>query len=438
MQKWGGIVAVPDLLLPAAHVDYSKWAVVACDQFTSEPAYWQQARALVGDSPSSLSLVLPEVYLGESEARITARVAAINQQMHAYLAAGILQPAGRCAILTRRAVPDVPDRIGLLLSIDLESYAYQPGNRAPIRASEGTVLERIPPRVRIREQAPLELPHVQLLLDDAQQTVLAPLAARCAAGRYAQRYDTPLMLGGGRVTGWQIPERDPALVQAMDALFALPSWQEHGLLMAVGDGNHSLVTAKVCWERIRDTVGPAHPARYALVELINLYDPGLVFEPIHRVLFGCPRARFLQAAHRWFTDGPGRDEGPIVIDEQVSPTAGTSAATQPADDHASIEIISADSSIYLSLPPSPRLLVDRLQPLLDHLAAQPGVSMDYIHGADALRTLATADATGLMLPAVAKSHFFSDLVNHGVYPRKTFSTGEAWGKRYYIEARTIQ
>ncbi len=438
MQKWDGIVAVPDLLLPAAHVNYAQWAVVACDQYTSEPAYWEQATALVAGEPSALSLVLPEVYLTESEEQIAARVAAINRQMHTYLATGVLVSAGRCAILTRRAVPGLPDRTGLLLSIDLERYEYQPGNHAPIRASEGTVLERIPPRVRIREQAPLELPHVQLLFDDPGQTVLAPLAARCAAGAYERRYDTPLMLGGGRVAGWRIPDGDTALEGTIDALFRLPSWQAHRLLLAVGDGNHSLVTAKVCWERLREVVGPDHPARYALVELINLHDPGLVFEPIHRVLFGCPPARFLQAARDWFAEGPGRAEGPVAIGAWHIHGAGDTAPTPAAADHHSVEVVAGESSATLSFTPSPRLVVDRLQPLLDHLSAQPAVTIDYIHGEPALRALASPQATGVLLPAVAKSHFFSDLVSNGVYPRKTFSTGEAWGKRYYIEARKIR
>ncbi len=434
MQKWDGIVTVPDVLLPARDVEYAKWAVVACDQFTSAPAYWHQAAALVGESPSALSLVLPEVYLSETPAQMEARIAGINRQMETYLQTGILQDAGRCAVLTQRSVPGVPDRTGLVLAVDLERYEYEPGNRAPIRASEGTVLERIPPRIRIRENAPLELPHVQLLSDDPEGMVLDPLLALCTAGRFELLYDTPLMLGGGRIRGWRIPGEDPALEAAFDALFQLESWRRHGLLMAVGDGNHSLVTAKACWERLRPTVASSHPARYAMAELINLHDPGLVFEPIHRILFGCSFDTLLTFARNWFSD-PAAPDGPVEV---IHAAQAITCMGKESPDPCTVSVISGASAALLRFPPSDRLAVDRIQPMVDALADLPGVSVDYIHGADALCALTGPEATGLLLPPLPKSRFFNDIARNGVYPRKTFSTGEAEGKRYYIEARRIR
>ncbi|NLN45319.1 MAG: DUF1015 domain-containing protein [Clostridiaceae bacterium] len=434
MPKWDGIVTVPDVLLPARDVEYAKWAVVACDQFTSAPAYWQEAAALVGESPSALSLVLPEVYLAESPDRIEARIADINQQMEAYLRTGVLTDTGRCAVLTRRSVPGLADRTGLVLAIDLERYEYEPGNTAPIRSSEGTVLERIPPRVRIRENAPLELPHVQLLSDDPDGTVLDPLLALCDAGRFDLLYDTPLMLGGGWVKGWRIPAEDPALEAAFDALFQLPSWREHKLLLAVGDGNHSLVTAKACWERIRPTAAPGHPARYAMVELINLHDPGLVFEPIHRVLFRCSSDTLLAFARDWFA-GPGVQDGPVEV---LEGSLAEACANGAGPDGCTVSVVGGPAPVSLRFPPSERLAVDRLQPMVDALANRPGITVDYIHGDDALRALAGPETTGILMPSLPKSRFFKDIATNGVYPRKTFSTGEAEGKRYYIEARRIR
>ena len=428
MRFQDGIVAIPNILVPGPGVDLEKWAVVACDQFTSEPAYWDRVETLVGTQPSALRVVLPEIRLAEPEAQVTARIDAINAAMAAYLCTGVLSDVGRCVVLTRREVPGASVRTGLVIAIDLDQYAYEPGNAAPIRATEGTVLERIPPRVRIRENAPLELPHVQLLMDDPQNTVIDPLASLCAAGVYPLLYDTPLMFGGGRIRGYRIPAGDPALDNALGALYRLDTYRNYGLMMAVGDGNHSLVTAKACWERMRGTSDTGHPARYAMAELINLHDGGLVFEPIHRILFGCPLGEFLALA----TESIGA-EGCAILpgDGQVPPAASDG---QPCD----ISAVSGGQHIVLRLAPSDRLAVDRIQPIVDTLSERKGIRVDYIHGDAALRLLASEGNTGILLPTIGKDRFFPDIVHNGVYPRKTFSMGDAAGKRYYIEARRIR
>ncbi len=428
------IVAVPDILVPAQGIDYEKWAVVACDQFTSDPGYWERVEARVGDRPSTLRMVLPEVFLSGPESGVADRIAAINATMGGYLSSGVLTDAGACMVLTRREVPGLPVRTGLVLAIDLDSYDYRPHNSAPVRATEGTVLERIPPRIRIRENAPLELPHVQLLMDDPVMTVIEPLARLCGDGAFELLYDTPLMMGGGRIRGYRIPAEDPRLAEAVGALFALDTWREHGLLMAVGDGNHSLVTAKACWDRIRGSVGPDHPARFAMAELINLHDDGLVFEPIHRMLFGCPLDRFLSFAADWF-QGAGAVDGPLEI---LPGNGGQVPGAAGDEEPCLVSVVSGGQGAVLRLPSSARLAVDRIQPLLDALALEDGVTIDYIHGDDALRALASPGSTGLLLPAIGKNRFFKDIIRNGVYPRKTFSMGEAEGKRYYFEAHRIR
>lgn len=426
MRFQDGIIRVPDILVPARGIDYEKWAVVACDQFTSDPGYWERVEAFVGSAPSSLSVVLPEVHLTDPEDRTAWRIRSINARMEDYLSSGVLADIGACMVLVRREVPGLPVRSGLVAAIDLEAYDYRPGNGSPIRASEGTVLERIPPRVRIRENAPLELPHVQLLMDDPENKVIDPLARACADGRYELLYDTPLMFGGGRLRGWRIPEDDPGLSAAMEALHTLDSWRRHGLLLAVGDGNHSLVTAKTCWERLRGSVPPDHPARFAMAEMINLHDDGLVFEPIHRVLFGCKATDFLAFAADWF-NGEGTADGPVGILPSVS---GESVSD--------VVVFSADVSAVLRFPSADRLAVDRIQPLVDAYSRRGGASVDYIHGESALHALAAGGATAIRMPSVGKDRFFEDILRHGVYPRKTFSMGEAEGKRYYVEARRIR
>ena len=398
------------ILLPRPGTDLTRWAVVACDQFTAQPDYWRRAEALVGEAPSALRLILPEAWLEEGERRLPA----IHRTMGEYLEQGILVPAVADGfVLTERTTP-AGTRPGLLAALDLEAYDFNRGSKSLIRATEGTVLERVPPRARIRAGAPVELPHVMMLIDDPDDTVIGPLTARRDSLR--PLYDFELMLGGGHLKGWAVEGADAAGVfDAVDALAA----RADGLLYAVGDGNHSLAAARQCWLDIRRTLTPEqredHPARYALVELVNLACPALVFEPIHRALFGVePEA--LIAEYRAYLAENGADEG-----EGDDLVAFDGAGRQ-------WRFRSAQHPLRL------------LQGFLDgYMARRPAARIDYIHGADALRGLVDRpDAMGFMPRAFAKEELFGYIRRFGALPRKTFSMGEATEKRYYMEARMIQ
>ena len=398
-----------EIWLPRPGADMEKWAVVACDQFTAQPEYWDEAEALAGDAPSALRLILPEARLDESEARIPA----IHGAMAQYLDDGTLIPAVRDGfVLVERTTP-AGVRPGLVAALDLDAYDYSKGSESLIRATEGTVLERVPPRARIRAGAPLELPHVMMLIDDPGQTVIEPLMARRASLRAL--YDFELMLGGGHLRGWAVEGADArGVFEAVDALLA----RADGLLYAVGDGNHSLAAAKQCWLDIQGALTPeqrkSHPARYALVELVNLACPALAFEPIHRALFGVD-AGALMAEYRAYLADNGADEG-------------------EGDD-----LIAFDGAGRKWRFRSAQHPLRLLQAFLDgYLARHPEASIDYIHGEAALRKLVSRpDALGFMPRAFDKGELFDYIRRFGVLPRKTFSMGEATEKRYYVEARKI-
>lgn len=398
-----------EILLPRAGVAPEKWAVVACDQFTAQPEYWQEADALVGDAPSTLRLILPEAWLDEGEARVPA----IHRAMGQYLADGTLAAAVKDGfVLTERTTP-AGVRPGLVAALDLEAYDYTPGSASLIRATEGTVLERVPPRARIRAGAPVELPHVMMLIDDPGCTVIEPLQKRRDSLR--PLYDFELMLGGGHLKGWAVEdEATRGVFDAIDALHA----KADGLLYAVGDGNHSLAAARQCWLVVRDTLPPEeranHPARWALVELVNLACPALVFEPIHRALFGVDPAALMDAWRECLrSEGADLGEG----DDLVAFDGAGRTWRFRSDEHP----------------------LARLQAFLDKwLAEHPEARIDYIHGEDALRQLVNRpDTLGLMPRTFDKAELFDAIRRHGALPRKTFSMGEATEKRYYMEARRI-
>lgn len=398
------------ILLPRAGVAPEKWAVVACDQFTAQPEYWERADALVGDAPSALRLILPEAWLAEGEARIPA----IHSAMREYLSGGILETAVRDGFVLVERTTSAGVRPGLVAALDLEAYDYSPGSASLIRATEGTVLERVPPRARIRAGAPMELPHVMMLIDDPGMTVIEPLYGRRDGLR--PLYDFELMLGGGHLRGWAV--EGEAVRGALEAVDAMNAGAD-GLLYAVGDGNHSLAAARRCWLDLRDTL-PAgeranHPARYALVELVNLACPALVFEPIHRALFGVDPAALMDAYRRSLrAEGADLGEGDdLAAFDGAGHTWRFRSAEHP---------------------------LARLQAFLDgYLAGHPRARVDYIHGEDALRRLVNRpDTLGLMPRAFDKSELFDAIRRHGALPRKTFSMGEATEKRYYMEARRIR
>jgi uncharacterized protein (DUF1015 family) len=284
---------VPTLLLPKANIDLSRWAVIACDQYTSEPAYWEKVEALTAGSPSTCHLIFPEVYLEEPDSE--ERIRRVNQEMERYLAEGILVSQQPGFLAVDRQTQAVPSRKGLIAALDLEQYDYREGAQSLIRATEGTILDRLPPRIRVREQASIELPHIMVLIDDPQQTVVEPLFE----GPREPAYDFPLMLGGGHIRGWRVDDAD-SIQRVATALERLADPEQFArrydvagrpvVLYAMGDGNHSFATAKAIWEKLKGEAPDRqaimdHPARFALVELVNLHDPGLEFEAIHRVLF---------------------------------------------------------------------------------------------------------------------------------------------------------
>ncbi|HEB64367.1 MAG TPA: DUF1015 domain-containing protein, partial [Chloroflexi bacterium] len=291
-------IQIPEILLPREGIDLTKWAVIACDQFTSEPEYWHKVEEIVGEAPSTLNLVLPEVYLEEPD--VPQRVQKIQQTMRDYLEQGIFT-SREGFIYVERTVGG-KTRKGLLLALDLEHYDYNKGASSLIRATEGTILERLPPRMKIREGAPLELPHILVLIDDPEGTVIEPLTAQ--KERLTPLYDFDLMLGSGHLSGYAVEDADleRGVVAALENLAHPESFTaKYGipqdspvLLFAMGDGNHSLATAKAIWEKIKGTVGMEHPARYALVEIENVHDSGLLFEPIHRLLFGLQKDIFAE------------------------------------------------------------------------------------------------------------------------------------------------
>jgi len=423
----------------------TKWAVVACDQYTSQPDYWAQVEALVGEEPSTLRLMLPEVYLGAAD---EARIAAIQETMRRYLAEGVLTPQPPGLILVERETARGQTRRGLIAALDLEHYDFNPGAKTLIRPTEGTIMERLPPRVRVREQAPLELPHVMVLIDDPQHIVIDPLFAEPAE----LLYDVPLMLDSGRVRGWRLDH--PLLIQwVVEQLSRLADpatfsarygvTDEPVLLYAMGDGNHSFATAKIIWENLKRTASdPAaimnHPARHALVELVNLHDDGLEFEAIHRVAFGVD-ADHLLAGMTAFCAMQG--SALTVLDYPSWPAARQAwRDMQDVPNRQVIAFISGSRCGVLSIE-QPRLTlpVASLQAFLDdYLPRQFGARIDYIHGEDALEQLgAQPGHIGFYLPTLDKNDFFRTVIHDGALPRKTFSMGEADEKRFYLECRRI-
>ena len=415
-------LAVPEILLPAPGIDLSRWAVVACDQYTSQPEYWKAVAERVGDAPSALQLVLPEVWLGAPDE--DARIARIQARMRAYLASGVFAPPLRGFIAVDRSTPHVASRRGLMVALDLDRYDWRPAARALVRATEATVEERLPPRLRVREGAALELPHVLVLVDDPQRTVIEPVCD--AAARGVPLYDVELMAGAGRVRGWALADSaEIARVGGALAALAAPALQraKYGpsdgdpFLYASGDGNHSLAAAKLAWERRKPALSSAEleqdPARFALVELVNVHDPGLRFEPIHRVVFGVEPEALLADL-----EAP-RGAGPTHALRWISATR-SGVALLPAGDEP--------------------LAVAALQACLDGwLAKHPDARIDYIHGDDALARLAAQPRRiGFFLPAFEKSALFPTVARRGVLPRKAFSLGEAEEKRFYLEARRIR
>ena len=394
--------------LPASREHMNLWPVVACDQYTAQKDKWEEADHLVGDAPSALRLIIPEAYLDESDARVPKAQAAMEE----YLEKGILKEAVSGMVLLCRTTQSGP-RLGLVMTVDLEKYDFDPAAHSPIRPTEGTILSRIPPRQKVRRGASLELSHVLLLCDDKERSIIEPVYA--AREKLRPLYDVNLMLDGGRAQGWAI-EDEETLQKIADAMLALKEKTPNdGILFAVGDGNHSLATAKAHWQEVKKSLPESewesHPARFAMVELNNIYDESLIFEPIHRVIFGAT------ASH---------------VKELLKEAALSLELDQP-----DLVIVTETGDLPLKIThPLHTLPVGTVQKLLDQ---DTSLNLDYVHGEEAVRQIVEEEhAVGILLPAMDKSLLFPAVEKGGPLPRKTFSMGEANEKRYYMEARRIR
>ncbi len=411
-----------NILLPDFNkVDGTKWSVIACDQYTSEPEYWSKVEKIVGEAPSTLRITLPEVYLSETEKRVPV----INDEMEKYLKE-VLISNDETMIYLERTQPNGKIRRGIIGMVDLEAYDFNKGSASMIRATEGTVLSRIPPRVKIRRGAHIELPHVLMLIDDPEKTVIEPVERLKDSMKKA--YDFDLMMNSGHVLGYFVDRAEQERISgALDALASPEAMKKRygddyaALLFAVGDGNHSLATAKTCYEELKKEIGEAEAAksaaRYALVEVENLHDSALKFEPIYRVVFGADK------------------------DDLKKELCGYASKLQGSGKEQKVTLVTSDGDEeFVFEHPFAQLTVGTLQGFLDsYIEKHEGAEVDYIHGEDSLRKLASKDgAIGFLFDGMTKDQLFKTVICDGALPRKTFSMGHADDKRFYLECRRVK
>ena len=399
-------IKAPRILLPKSGVDMTRFSVIACDQFTSQIEYWNDLKSMIGSQPSTFHMVFPEAYLHAVDN--TAYIKSINQTIDAYLKDNILEDLGECFILVERSTPYTKRRLGLMLSVDLDDYTYEKGLRTPIRATEATILERIPPRLRIRENAPVELPHTLILFDDPTKSIIETLYEQ--RQNFPKVYDFELNQHGGHLKGYLIKDTD-SVIRKFYSLIK----KDGDLLFVVGDGNHSLATAKAHWEKLKTSLPKDqlvnHPARYSLVEAINLYDEGLTFEAIHRVVFNA-EDDFIPGLRSLLK---GKHEGMIY-------TRRTGRITQ-------------------MMPENAPLAYKIVQDYIDqYLQKHPQTTVDYIHGTDHLIEVADKYklSIAIEMPSLTKGDLFDYIAKDDVLPRKSFSMGHAQEKRYYLECKRIR
>ncbi len=414
-------VRTPDLLLPKDGTDMHAWATVACDQYTSEPDYWKRVDEIASGKASTYHLMLPELYLEEAD--VDERIAVINRTMETYLDEGAFKVLPETMMLVRRKTKYAPTRTGLVMAFDLEAYDFKKGSGSLIRATEGTVTERIPPRMKIRKNASIEMPHIMILIDDPSRTVIEGVAKAVSERGFSPEYDFDLMEEGGHIEGYAVSDKDliDHVLRGLSALACPETFcKKYGvpaetpvLLFAVGDGNHSLASAKCHYEE-----NPNPKARYALAELINVHDAGIIFEPIHRVLFGVESNHFLAEMKEYF---------------------GTNVTLGEGEGHV-IPYIAGDIKGAFTIDKRVHTLaVGALQEFIDvYLSRHPEAKVDYIHGDDTVASLATDGNMGFILPAMDKNDLFKTVILKGALPRKTFSMGEACEKRFYLECREIR
>ena len=411
-----------NILIPK-NTDMYKWCVVACDQYTSEPDYWKEVESIVGDNPSTLNLTLPEIYLEDQN--VDERIKKINENMKEYLDKDLFTEYKDSMIYLERTQNDGKIREGLMGIVDLEDYSYEKGSQTLIRATEKTVIERIPPRMKVRENAPLELPHIMILIDDDKKEIIENLKNTVSEDDVV--YDTDLMQKGGHIKGYKLSnETMNDIIQKLEKLADKDNFEakydvkDKGvLLFAMGDGNHSLATAKSCYEKLKETMSEeeylSHPARYALVELVNLHSEALEFEAIHRVLFDVDVDDFIKCLNDYYTineDGNGQKFE--IITERM------------------------DKTLYIENPKS-NIPVGSIQIFLDEYLKDHKGKIDYIHGDDTTKEFGSKKGNvGIIFDAMSKGDLFKTVILDGALPRKTFSMGHAHDKRFYLEARKIK
>ena len=411
-----------NILIPK-NVDMHKWSVVACDQYTSEPKYWEEVENIVKDAPSTLRLTLPEIYLNDTN--VEDKIRKINETMIDYLNNDMFNEYENSMIYLERTQSDGKVREGLMGIVDLEDYSYEKGSQTLIRATEKTVIERIPPRMKVRENAFLELPHIMILIDDEKKSIIESLKNEVSTNDLV--YDFDLMQNGGHIKGYKLNENIINDIINKLSLLADKTYFEKKynvtdkgvLLFAMGDGNHSLATAKACYEKLKETMSKEeylnHPARYALVELVNLHSPALEFEAIHRVVFDTNVNDLLDSLYKYYDineEGNGQKFELITKD--------------------------FDKTLYITNPKS-NIAVGSIQIFLDEYLKDNKGSIDYIHGEDVTKNLAKNEGNvGFIFDAMAKEELFKTVILDGALPRKTFSMGHSYDKRFYLEARKIK
>ena len=411
-----------NILIPK-NVDMHKWSVVACDQYTSEPEYWKEVEQIVGDSPSTLKITLPEIYLEEND--VEKRIEKINETMKSYLNEGLFNEYTNSMFYIERTQDDGKVREGLIGVVDLEDYSYEKGSQTLIRATEKTVIERIPPRVKIRENASIELPHIMILIDDDKKEIIEKLKNKVTNKDIV--YDFDLMQKGGHIKGYKLSneiikeiETKLEVLQDKDNFKNKYNVNDKGvLLFAMGDGNHSLATAKACYEKLKEKLSEEeylnHPARYALVELVNLHSDALEFEAINRVLFDVNVEEFLNSLYNYYNiNEEGKGQKFELITKDI------------------------DKVLYIENPKS-NIAVGSIQIFIDEYLSNNKGKVDYIHGEDVTKELGSKDNNvGIILDPMKKSDLFKTVIVDGALPRKTFSMGHSNDKRFYLEARKIK
>ena len=410
-----------DILLPR-DAEYEKWAVIACDQFTSEPEYWQETEKMTEGAVTALDLILPEIYLGEAD--VDKRIDKIAANMYGYLDSDVFEEHKNALIYVERIQTDGVLRAGVVGAVDLEEYDYSKGSASQIRATEATVTERIPPRIKVREKAPIELPHIMILIDDEKKALIEPLAEHKADMK--KLYDIELMQGGGRLAGWLLTDalRDELLEklakfsekEAFEKRYGLADTAP--LTFAMGDGNHSLATAKAYYEKLKaanpDKDMSSHPARYALAEIVNLHSSALDFEAIHRIV------------------------GTADIDQMMAKMTEELGLSEEPAEQSFVTVRGGEKKKLYVHKPTSKLTVGSLQNFLDKYLAENGGDIDYIHGTEVVEKLAAdGKKIGFVLPDMGKEQLFPTVIADDALPRKTFSMGHARDKRYYVEARKI-